>query len=135
MLLVIQFACLGIAQLTLNLIENECSTLNIQTRICRLSFINSMNLSNLTITKIQTVSNMLFTLFLIILVEYIKYKSNSFKIKVQKNEKSPSDFSVLLKGLPKDITLYELQQFMTEELERLNVDPTLVKIYLIYDVM
>lgn len=40
----------------------------------------------------------------------------------------------MIKGLPKDITLYEIQHFIDQELTRLNVDPTLVKIYLIYDV-
>lgn len=53
---------------------------------------------------------------------------------MERSEKTPADYSVLIKGLPKDITIYELQEFMNEELTRLNVDPMLVKIYLIYDV-
>lgn len=36
--------------------------------------------------------------------------------------------------MPEDITIYELQQFMDEELNLLGVDSTVIKIYLIFDV-
>ena len=82
----------------------------------------------------QNILNISFIFFAIVMVEVIKFRSNLFKLRVEKSEKSPCDYSILIKGLPQDITLYELQHFMNEELTLLSVDPTVVKIYLIYDV-
>lgn len=45
-----------------------------------------------------------------------------------------SDYSVMIKGLPKDITISEIQEFVTNKIVELNrPDAMLLKIYLIYD--
>lgn len=60
----------------------------------------------------QNILNIAFIFLSIILVEAIKFRSLIFKLRVEKQEKTPSDYSILIKGLPHDITVYELSQFM-----------------------
>ena len=134
LMVAVHFLSVGIAQMALNLVGSQCKRLNIDTRICRLSFINSLDFSDLQITYIQNGLNISFILLAIVMVEWIKYRSNQFRLDVSRHERTPADYSILVRGLPKDITIYEIQHFMDEELSSLKVDPSVVKIYLIYDV-
>lgn len=103
---------IGIAELVLNMTGNQCEILKTDTRICRISFLNSLSFENQTVLEVQNALNIAFILICIILIEGIKYYCLRFKVKVEKQEKSPSDYSILIKGLPHDITVYELSHFM-----------------------
>lgn len=83
--------------------------------------------------QLQNILNLVFVFVSMGVIQAMKFKLLLTRLKFIEFEDEPADYSILLKGLPKDITLYEIQEFMKEELTALGVDSTLVKIYLIYD--
>lgn len=59
----------------------------------------------------------------------VERKSRQFNVSTKS-----SDYSILLKGLPKDITMNEIQKFIEDKLLYIGApETTVVKIYLIYD--
>jgi hypothetical protein len=58
------------------------------------------------------VLNIVFVFVAIVAIQAMKFKLLLSRLKMIEFEDEPADYSVLLKGLPKDITLYDIQEFM-----------------------
>ena len=132
-LLTLHLVCAGLPQFILNLTGSHCYEAHNNNGVCKLSIMNVLDLQQLAPIQIQNVLNLVFAFLAVIVIQAMKFRLLLNRLKLIEFEDEPADYSIMLKGLPKDITLYEIQEFMKEELMALGVDSTVVKIYLIYD--
>lgn len=74
--------------------------------ICKLSIMNILDMEQLQILKLQNALNIMFVFVAIVVIEAMKFKLQLTYLRWIEFEDGPADYSILLKGLPRDITLY-----------------------------
>ena len=70
----------------------------------------------------------------IVLIAYLQVKMEDYVKEMNKNKNSAADYSFIIKGLPSDITITEIQKYVEDKLLFTGApDVDVIKIYLIYN--
>ena len=101
--------------------------------VCNTSVINIMNVEEIDMLEIEAAFNFAGIIISIFIIAYLSILMENKYVELSQGLRA-SDFSVMLKGLPKDITIYEIQKFVEDKLTYLgSEDNTIIKIYVIYN--
>lgn len=110
------------------------SVANIFNSVCRGSAINIMNIEVIDAMQIEAVIFFIAVVLNIIFISYLETRMEDCVAELTRNKLSAADYSFIIKGLPSDITVKEIQKYVEDKMLFSGApDVTIIKIYLIYN--
>ena len=102
--------------------------------ICRGSIINVMNVKE--VDAMQYEAGIMFAAIIcnIVFIGFLELRMDLLHVKYQEGRLKAADYSLMVKGLPSDITITEIQKYVQDKMLYSGApDLTINKIYIIYN--
>jgi hypothetical protein len=139
-LLLFNFVILALPAFLVNYTQGqECGYVNDGVKgflnsICRGSVINILNVKIIDAMQIQAGIFFFAVLANIFLIGFLELKMDLMASWYNEGRLKAVDYSLMIKGLPSDVTLSEIQKYLEDKLLLATApDQTIVKIYIIYN--
>jgi hypothetical protein len=93
-----------------------------------------MNIEVIDAMQIEAIIFFIAIIINIIFISYLEVKMEDYVMEINSNKQTAADYSFIIKGLPSDITIREIQKYVEDKLLFSGApDVSVVKIYLIYN--